>query len=197
MPQIETIRGLPYVRLADGSLVLAVSSIPSDPLSLSEYIEIGTNPAQSGSIRLSPGLLMAVHSPTEETDLPLLEYDDTDEALWLGDSEGIVSIAPRTNDVSSLGYQGHRWKYIQASYQIAARDAEGNQAEMRPTFIELLSASFLQARFDVSGSELLMILGGLPTVDPVSATQVFTTDGAGLAAALAGGARYLLISAGA
>jgi hypothetical protein len=159
-----------------------------DPLELQNWLSIGANPAQSGALRLENNAKIVARNHAGDDDIPLIvlttanhiDINHPDGGRFRLTGNGYVTINGLNN------------AYISIAPTDVIEVAGGNSGAAG-LFIAADGSLSL-----VTDTGKLITLSPLdvPTSDPVVAGAIFSVDGAGLAAALGAGARYLLVSGG-
>jgi hypothetical protein len=159
-----------------------------DPLELQNWLSIGANPAQSGALRLENNAKIVARNHAGDDDIPLIVLTTANHidinhpdggrfrltgngyATINGLNNAYISIAPTDVIEVAGGNSGAAGLFIAADGSLSLVTDTGKLITLSP--------------LDV------------PTSDPAVAGAIFSMDGAGLAAALGAGARYLLVSGG-
>lgn len=163
-----------------------------DPLALEHYLSVlddkPTPVAASGSIRLPQDSYIMARDVLNAEDVRLIGYESSlysGSAVVSGDDAHILFVSGADDTYGQLGDSSNRWNlwgYV--------------------AWVDYVDADSVYPRVDGAGSLGIVgrkwgtIIATLPTTDPNVAGSVYSMDAAGLAAELAAGSRYLLISNG-
>lgn len=169
----------------------------ADRLALTNYLSIGADPAQSGALRLAQGGAITSRNAAGNADITWWETDTivdglTYDVMRMG--AGLIVIDP---------FDTYQMVITSSMYLMVTQAADVQDwynayyAQLQYTGLVAESPGVASLSLSISSqTEVEFKVVGLPQSDPNVTGKVYTMDDAGLAAELAAGSRYLLISNG-